>query len=58
MEVEVIQQTVTPQAFKSLKAEVEALRRDGCDKAEDNELTLLDIKKDIDKIKKKIEVSE
>lgn len=58
MFVEVIEQKAGLAVVKALEAKVNALRRDGCDKAEDNEQSLIAIEKDINEIKKKIEVKQ
>ena len=62
MNVEVIQQTVTPQA---LEAEVDALRKEGCDKAKESKQSIADmelshilIRQDIEKLKEKFEVKD
>lgn len=62
MKVEVIQQTVTPQA---LEAEVDALRKEGCDKAKEGKQSIADMeianvlmRQDIEKLKEKLEVKD
>lgn len=58
MKVEVIQHAVTPQA---LEAKVEALRKEGCGKAEENKRSIADMElanilmqQEIDKLKKEV----
>ena len=53
MEIEVIPNRMTG---KDIDAKVSTLRRSGCDGADDNEQALVAVKKDIDKIKKKLEM--
>lgn len=55
MEVEVIQRTVS---LKAVEAEVEVLRKDGCDKAKESKESIVKIEKSINEIKEQIGVSK